>query len=446
MIVDHTRVGAAFRRLSIPSGVAQLGDQLLGIADTIAIGALGTVALAGATAANVAFVIVLFAMSGFLTGMSIIGSQRIGARDVEGYASAVRAGAVAPLVIAFTAIIASFGLATPAIHAMVGPIASLHASATYLILRCFCLLPIAVSGTLIVGLGAAGNRKLGILVLAIINIVHIPLLLVLALGWLTHRPYGIVGAGVSSLVSELIAMVFAIVYVARRPVYAIFKRLTIDVTLAIETARLSLPEAVFLLGVMLPDAFIVAMLAPFGTALVAGYRALNVVSDLTFVVPSPLQSATQTVVGQRLGARDIAGAQHFFVRARRLSFLIASATGCVVALLAWPLAYLFTLNASVATLAALPLALHMTTLPIKGWAMVSLAPIRAAGDTQFSMFVGLVTVVLAIPAAYVSITILHLGLFGVPIAWIFAWSARALMTAVKLRKRSWTTRAPLTSG
>ena len=56
MIVDHTRIGAAFRRLSIPVAVQMIGDQLLGIVDTIAIGSMGAVALAGATAANTIFI------------------------------------------------------------------------------------------------------------------------------------------------------------------------------------------------------------------------------------------------------------------------------------------------------------------------------------------------------------------------------------------------------
>ena len=36
MIVDHRNIGAAFRRLSIPIAVQMLGDQLLGVVDTIA--------------------------------------------------------------------------------------------------------------------------------------------------------------------------------------------------------------------------------------------------------------------------------------------------------------------------------------------------------------------------------------------------------------------------
>jgi Na+-driven multidrug efflux pump len=191
---------------------------------------------------------------------------------------------------------------------------------------------------------------------------------------------------------------------------------------------------------MAPDPFIVAMLAPTGAIAVAAFRALNIVSDLTFCVPSPLQSATQTVIGQRLGARDVDGAMSFFVRARRVTWIATTVTAIVFAVLAWPLAYVFTLNAAVASVAALPIALHMLTLPLKGYALVCIAPIRAAGDTRFSLFVGLVTSVLVIPIAYVCIRDFHLGLYGVPIAWLAAWSARSLLTMVKLRRASWTRR------
>ncbi len=443
MIVDHRNVSAAFRRLSIPVAVAMLGDQLLGVADTIAIGSLGTLALAGATAANTVFLALAMGSSGLLTGMSIIAAQRIGADDTDGFARTVRAGILAPALIGALCTVAAVYGSHPLIGALVGHLASAPASAVYLILRAGSLIPIAISGAFIVGLGAAGNRQLGVLVLLVINAIHIPLLLILGLGWLTHHPLGIVGAGISSLLSESIGAVVATVYVARRPVYRVFAQLSFSVRLAWESTRLGLPEVVFLLGVMLPDVFIVAMLAPLGPAIVAGFRALNVVSDLTFVVPSPLQSAAQTVIGQRLGAADVTGARIFLRHAQRVSMAITLVAGALVALFAWPLAYVFTLNAMVASLAALPLALHMVTLPIKGWAMVSLAPIRAAGDTRFSMIVGIACSVLVIPFAWVGIERLHIGLFSIPLGWIAAWSLRALLTMLRLRDDDWTRRAPL---
>ena len=440
MIVNHRNVGAAFRRLSLPIAVSMLGDQLLGIVDTIAIGTLGAVALAGVTGATTVFVAVAFATIGFMNGLGIIAAQRIGAHDLDGFGKAVRAGVVVPFAMAVLAAGSSLFAGPVVVGAMVGHLASSHASGVYLILRCFSLIPIAVTGTIITGLTAAGNRKIAIAILAIINLVHIPLLLILALGWLTHHPLGIVGAGISSMLSEAIAAVYAVAYVWKRPIYRILSELTIDVRLAIECARLGLPEAVFLFCVVAPDAVIVAILAPFGPVAISGFRALNVVSDLTFVVPSPLQTAVQTVIGQRLGAGDVDGAQWFFKHARVLAFWITAATGVVCAALAWPLAYLFTLNAYVASVAAMPLALHMATLPIKGWAMVSMAPIRASGDTRFSMTVGVVTSILVIPVAYFCIVVLRIGLYGVPIAWILGWLARSALTYVKLRDGSWTRR------
>lgn len=421
-----------------------LGDQILGIVDTIVIGTLGSVALAGATGAVTVFTAIAFATIGFMNGCGIIAAQRIGAHDLEGFGKTVRAGLIVPLTAAlFTALLSIF-FAHPIVGEMVGQLPSAGASALYLTVRCFSLIPIAISGTLITALGAAGNRKFAIVILAIINLVHIPLVLILTLGWLTHHPLGIVGAGISSLLSECIAAAFAIFHVWRRPVYRIFTRLDANARLAIECARLGLPEAVFLFAVMAPDAFIVAMLAPFGAASIAAFRALNVVSDVTFVVPSPLQSAVQTVIGQRLGAHDVEGAKWFFEKARVWATWISAATGFSAACLAWPAAYLITLNAAVASIAVWPLAVHMATLPIKGWSMVSMAPIRAAGDTRFSMIIGIVTSLMVFPAAYVCIRVLHIGLWGVPVSWIFAWSARAVVTAFKLRGESWTRRKLIT--
>jgi Na+-driven multidrug efflux pump len=141
----------------------------------------------------------------------------------------------------------------------------------------------------------------------------------------------------------------------------------------------------------------------------------------------------------------VEGARWFFSRSRAFSFWVTTLTGAVTALLAWPLAYLFTLNATVASVAAWPLVVQTLTLPIKGWAMVSMAPIRAAGDTRFSMTVGIVSSALVIPLSFVFIKVLHIGLFGVPLAWLAAWFARLALTMLKLRDDSWTRRKLLVS-
>ena len=445
MLVDHRNIGAVFRRLSLPTAVAMAGDQLLGIADTIAIGSMGPVALAGATAATTCFIALSFAVIGYMSGCGIIAAQRVGARDIDGFGSTVRAGLLVPLAAAMVMCFLGAFFSQSILHAMIGGLPSAHAGALYLTVRCFSMIPIAVSGILITGLGAAGNRSFGVLMLVLINAIHIPLLLVLALGLGTHRPLGIAGAGLSSMLSESVACIFAVWYVYRRRDYRIFTSNRFNLRLAWECARLGTPEAVFLFAMMVPDAVIVSLLAPLGALTVSGFRALVIASDLTFVIPIPLQTAVQTVIGQRLGALDVEGARTFFERARLRSLWITAAGAALAAMLAWPAAYVLTFNAAVASLAAWPLAAHMLTLPIKGWSMVSMAPIRAAGDTQFSLIIGIITAVLVLPAAFVCIRVLHFGLWGVPVAWIFAWSARAVITTYKLRGASWTRRPLLTT-
>ncbi len=95
------------------------------------------------------------------------------------------------------------------------------------------------------------------------------------------------------------------------------------------------------------------------------------------------------------------------------------------------------------SIAALPLALHMVTLPIKGWAMLSLAPIRASGDTRFSMIVGLFCSALVIPLAGSASSGCTSASTASPLGWIAAWTVRALLTQWKLRDGAWMRRAPL---
>ncbi len=54
--------------------------------------------------------------------------------------------------------------------------------------------------------------------------------------------------------------------------------------------------------------------------------------------------------------------------------------------------------------------------------MVSLAPIRASGDTRFSMTVGILCSALVIPLAGSASSVLHLGFYSVALGWIVAWT------------------------
>ncbi len=436
--IEHRDTAAALRRLATPNVLALVSDQLLGIVDTIAIGTLGTGALAAITGATAVFMVLGIGLFAFGSGLKIVGGQAIGAGRSERFGAVVRAAAVAPLAIALLAALGSLVGGRPLLGAILPAGVPLDAAAHYLALRCFCLLPMALSGLLIVAFATAGDTRLGLRVLLVINAVHVPLVFVLALGLGTHHAYGLTGAGISSLAAELIGLAYAIEATRRRPELGVFRSARIDWSLARLTAGLSWPEFVFLVLQIAPEPFAIAMLAPSGAGEVAAFRALSLVSDLTWSLPGSLGDASEVVAAQRIGARDYEGARRFQREATRIAVIVCTIVGLTVAALAWPLAAVCTLSPALATIAAAPLAVHVgVTLPLKGYAMTVLSPIRGAGDTRFVMLMGIVVTAIALLGISVGIRELRFGLWAVPFGWTVAWIVRSVATTARLAGGDW---------
>lgn len=440
MIVDHRDVPAALWRLGAPNALAVVADQFLGIADTIVIGVLGTAALAGISAATSVFIILAIGIWAFPNAARIMGAQALGAGDPVTFGRIIRSSTLTPILVTTGVAVVAVFAASPLMSLMLGPIPIHEAAAQYLILRCISLVPIAISNQAIAAFGAAGDTRLAPRALLIINVVHIPLLLVLALGVGTHASLGLYGAGLSSLLSELVGALFCIATTLRRPQYHILDRFDIDFRLCRAALGLALPEFVMLVLLLVPDAVTVAFLAPLGAVSVAAFRAFTLVTDLTWAAPGSFGDAIQIVIGQRLGAGDAEGARRFLRRSTRIAVIAGSIIGAIFAALSWPLTALVTLSPALASAAALPLALHLTTLPIKSYAIAVIAPIRAAGDTQFSMWNGILGALVAVTLVWSFTHVIQLGLYAVGIAWIVSWSVRSALTTLRLRRGDWSTR------
>jgi MATE family multidrug resistance protein len=432
MLVDHRDVPRALWRLGAPNALALVADQCLGIADTIVIGVFGTTALAGISAATSVFVVLAIGLWAFPNAARILGAHALGAGDAAKFGRIARSSAIAPIAIALLAAGLSAAGAKPLMGLMLGAVSSRDAAAHYLVLRCISLVPIAISSQAIAIFGAAGDTRLAPRTLWLINLVHIPLLVVLALGFGTRRPLGLFGAGLSSSISECIGALYCVAATVQRPQYRIFESWRLDAQLARAAFVLAVPEFAMLVLLLAPDAITVAFLAPLGAVSLAAFRAFTLITDITWAIPGSFGDAIQIVVGQRLGAGDPRGAQRFLAEAARLAVMVGAAVGAVFAALAWPLTALVTLSPALATVAAAPLALHLATLPVKSFAVAVLAPIRAAGDTRFSMWNGIVGAVVALALIALFTHVLRLGLYAVGLSWIASWSVRAWLSWQRL--------------
>ncbi len=412
--------------------------------DTIAIGTLGTDALAQITTAMSVFLVFAIGLYGFTSGTRILGAQAIGSGDGARFGTIVRSSIVIPLAIASGLFVAFVFGARPLMGLMLPPHVPIEGARNYLAIRMFCVVPMVVTGQMLAGFATAGDTKISLRTLVVVNLVHLPLLGVLALGFLTHRPLGLAGAALSSCIAECIACAYAARETAKRRDLQIFASPRIEGNLVRKTAALGLPDFVFLCLQLVSDPIAVALLAPEGARTIAALRALLITTDVTWVIPGSLGDAFQTIIGQRIGAGDYPGAREFLRKARAIALRISGIGAAAVVALGWPLSALFTFSPALATLAYGPLALHVgMTLPLKGLAMANVSPIRASGDTPWVMRMGIVTMLVSSAVLAGCVLVLHLGLWAFPIGFGAGWIYRNVATALRLRSGDWERRGML---
>ncbi|GIW10534.1 MAG: MATE family efflux transporter [Dehalococcoidia bacterium] len=200
------------------------------------------------------------------------------------------------------------------------------------------------------------------------------------------------------------------------------------------------PESVMLFAGYLNALLVMWVVAELGVVAVAVAGILGALLNVIWTVIFACSSGVSVLAGQRLGARDLVGAEVV----ERAGYLITG--GCVAALVTPMLALphlvlrLFTDDASVAAQAAsvLPLMLLQTPLMVLG--MVLAGMLRAAGDTKTLLVAATVGAYLVyLPLAWVLATQLGLGLSGVYLGAVAFWVARGGLTLIRYRQGAWRT-------
>jgi Na+-driven multidrug efflux pump len=108
--LERRAIGPALARLAVSTFAATIGDRVLGIADTIVIGTLGTTALAAITGATTVFVVIVLTLHGLSQGAGILAAQAAGAGDgdYDRFGRITRASVLVPLAFGFGVILAAF--------------------------------------------------------------------------------------------------------------------------------------------------------------------------------------------------------------------------------------------------------------------------------------------------------------------------------------------------
>ncbi len=372
-------------RLAWPLSIGMLSFSLMGLVDTLLMGRVGTVAQAGVGLGAT----VCFALAGFFRGFASGPQSLVAAGDGAGDRARVRragtAGLIFGLIGGLLLMVLTWWVGAYALGPMADDPSVVAEAGPYVRIRALAM-PIGIlAWGLMCGLQGLGDTRTRMWASLAGNAVNIGLDLILIFGLGPIPALGAVGAAWATNAGIAASgLVLAVVWLKRfgRPVRPGREVLASGARIGLP-AGLQWAQGGFAFGAM---TMILARVGP--VHLAANQIVLNIVS-LSFLPGYALSEAAGVLVGRYLGAGRRAGAARSVRSARQIAWVVMGLCGLVFVAFGEPIAGLFTADEAVRALSAELLVFAAMLQLFDAAAMVHLGSLRGAGDTRFTLLVGL---------------------------------------------------------
>ncbi|MFB9376065.1 MATE family efflux transporter [Kineococcus gynurae] len=420
-------------RLAGPALGALVAEPLFLLADSVIVGRLGVLPLAGLGLAGAVLTTAVGLMVFLAYGTTATVARRIGAGDLRG---ALEQG-VDGIWLALGAGVVLALLAWPTAPALVGALGASAEVLPYAVTYLHWSLP-GLPGMLVV-LAATGvlrglqDTRTPLVVAATgagVNVL-LNLALVYGAGW------GIAGSAAGTALTQLL-MAAALVTVVARGVRRTGARVTPHPLGVLRGARDGAPLFVRTLTLRVALLVTTVVATRQGDAGIAAHQVAMTVWTTTALALDALAIAAQALVGRALGAADVGDVRATVRRMVQWGVATGAVLGVLIALTAVPLTGLFSTDPAVRSFLAAALWVLAASLPLAGWVFVLDGVLIGAGDGRYLARAGLLTLLAYLPAAGAVGLLVEPGRAGLVWLWIaFAglFMAARLATLVR-RERS----------
>mgnify|MGYP001150591035 CR=1 FL=1 len=389
--------------LGLPMTAGQLLFALPGIMESYWLGKLGSVALAAASMGTALRIVVISLIMGLSTGGMALVSRHVGAGEQAAADQATQQTQVLILIAAALLGAGGFVLAPPLLRLMGAEGAMLREGVRYARVVFVGLWAMELIPSMAALLRGAGSAECAFRISLVASVSACFLQPFLILGWGSLPSLGVRGAALAQVLGNTAGLVLQqyIFLTGRARIHIRLAELGFDRHMMGRILRLALPAAVERFMPNLARTIMLALIAAWGTATLAGYNVTTRVFSLTMMASMGLGAVAPTLVGQNLGAQQPE-------RAERSAWAVAGVAMSLVVPLLIPLTLLAPqaialFNTEPAVIAA---GTHCLRVMATGQAFMSLGMIiamslRGAGDTLSPMLISTGTLWLVqIPLAY----------------------------------------------
>jgi MATE family multidrug resistance protein len=377
-------------QLALPIVVVQLGQMLMGVADTVMVGRVSAEAIAAVALGNLYFFGAAIFGMGALMALDPVVAQAVGAGDAVAVARGVQRGLILSIALSLVAT-ALLLPARPVLGLLHQPTEVADVAAAYARIEAVAIVPFYAFGALRQSLQAMKRIAPIVGTMVVANLANVGLNYLWIYGNLGFPALGAVGSAWATVVSRwlMLLLLLAVAWRTLRPQLLPPRREALAWAPLRRMVALGAPIGVqyeLEYGVF---AVVGIMMGWMGTAQLAGHQVALNLASLAFMVPLGVSAAAAVLVGHAVGRGDSAEARRAAAAGLvcGVGFMAASA----LVMLAMPrfLAGVYTTDAGVAALAASLIPIAGVFQVFDGIQVVSIGILRGVADTRAPMVVNI---------------------------------------------------------
>ncbi len=439
---DFTRgpINSAVILLAIPMMLEMFMESVFVIVDMFWVAKLGADAIAAVGLTEAVITIVYAVAIGLSMATTAMVARRVGENEHE--AAGIAAAQSLWLGLFVSLVVGATGLlfAEDILRLMGASDAAIEIGADYTMVMLGGSISILYIFLLNAIFRGAGDANIAMRSLWLANGINLVLDPILIFGIGPVPEMGVLGAAVATTIGRTIGVLYQLNHL-----FSISGRIRIRVAhlslhyeVAKRLARLSLGGIGQFIIAVSSWIFLMRIVAPYGSAAVAGYTIAVRIIHFTFLPAWGLGNAAATLVGQNLGAQKPMRAERSLWRAAQFNFVTLFVVAVVLLLFAKQAIGVFTSDPEIINFGADALRFFCYGYPLMAMGMVALQSLNGAGDTDTPTLINFVAFwLIQIPLAWTLEGYFDMGPRGVFWAILIAESIFALLSIWVIRRGRW---------
>ena len=424
--------------LALPVFLAQIAQTSMGFVDTVVAGKASPTDMASVAVASSFWMPTMLFGQGMLMAITPLVAQTLGADSRGAVGRFLRQGAWLALFIAALLMAVIYGISLGVLHMdRVEPdLARLTSGYLQAImwglpgLMLYCAQRAFLEGH--------GRTRPAMLAGFIGLGVNIPLNFVFVFGWLGAPALGGVGCGVASAVVCWV-MSFVMFLSVRRFKPRAWRFEALQLSLALRIARIGLPGAFAMLVETLSFAIIAVLIAPLGTAVVAGHQVAMNVMNLSFSFGDGMQVASVALCGRSLGEKRPDLAVMYGTICQRIGNMISIVLSILYLTLGNWYFHLYFVEEDIIAMGARIMQVMTVIVLLQISQVIYMGCLRGAGDVVFTTCASTLSITIVRPScAYLFCYVLEIGVVGIWLGIVCDQIVRVCLTNWRFKSGKWT--------